>query len=168
MQFTVYDEDGILAVVNGHRYKTFVHEDWELDQLLAHFAAEMNNGNMAVWQTNNDGGGDWDIEVLDKPSDKPAHREFTKTMEVTDGALYISTYTDLTMAAQFAKYKVPAEENAHLRIPLENGPYRITVRQLFNPEESYGVEDGISFEIITTKTASPGADKVDGAFWWTM
>lgn len=165
MHFNIADEDGFIAIVNADRYKGFVSEDWELDQLFTHFTNEMNHQNVIVWQTDSEGGGLWSVAVLSAPSANDSFREFSKTITVTDGHLYFATYTDLTMAAQFEDEKIPSNENADLKIAVVNGNYEVIVRQLFNPDD-LGEHD-TDFEIILTKVEDDVAMNSEGVYWWS-
>ena len=166
-KFNVYDEDGFFSVVNVEQYKTFVNENWTLDQLFEHFVNEMNDQHMIIWQTNNDGGGDWTIEVLEQPTGKSCFRSFEKTIEVNGGELYLVNYTDLTMAAQFDDVALPSKENADWKIHMENGIYTVTVRQMFDPEHyDYDKTDSTAFEIIFDKAKKGGNRTASKVFWW--
>ena len=166
MIFHFSDEDGFVALVNAETYEGFVHADWELDQLLHHFVAQMNVQNLVIWASNEDGGGEWKIAVLEQPSAKKAFREFSAAVRVTDDCLYLVSYTDLTMAAQFEDEVLPAEPNSELRIPLANGLYQFTVRQMFNPGD-YNYEEMMThFEIVFSLEAGPASKVVDSVFWW--
>lgn len=167
MKFSVYDDDGLLALINSEKYRTFVDGNWRLDQLLKHFVTEMNNQNLIIWQTNNYGGGKWEIEVLDQPTSNPSFQEFSKTIEVTNQELYLTSYADLTMAAQFSDEVLPSKENADLKIPVDNGIYKITVRQMFDPNNySHEEDEKTSFEMIITKAASNDKSSTKKVFWW--
>ena len=167
MKFSILDEDGIIAIVNTKDYTTFVDEDWDLKQLFEHLVIQMNRQNLIIWKSNNDGGGQWNIEVLFEPSNKPAFREFTKTINVTNGKLHFVTYTDITMAAQFEDEVLPSKQNADLQILLENGSYNVVIRQLFDPE-NYEFEDTqeTSFELIFTETIPENKTYAENVFWW--
>ena len=106
---TITDDSGFLAIANADRYNSFVDGQWNLSQLLTHFVDEMNNANLIIWRTGSEN--KWTIEFLDNPSNKKAFREFAKTIEVTHGQLFLTSYEDLTMAAQFSEEKIPAKDN---------------------------------------------------------
>ena len=95
----ITDDSGFLAVANVDKYNSFVSEAWELPQLLGHFVDEMNENTVIVWATGFEN--EWTIDVLESPSDKKSYREFTQSIEVTNGKLFLTNYEDLTMAAQF-------------------------------------------------------------------
>jgi hypothetical protein len=63
MKLKIIDDDGFIALVNGANYQGFVDDDWQFDQLMTHFINQMNIGNIVVWQTSNDGGGNWLVSI---------------------------------------------------------------------------------------------------------
>src|SRR5687767_5827241 len=106
---TITDDSGLLAVVNADKYNSFVNEKWELSQLLKRFVEEMNNDNLIVWSTGSEN--TWTVSFLNQPSDKKSFRDFSKTIEVTDGQLFLTNYEDLTLSAQYKDEKIPAKHN---------------------------------------------------------
>ena len=167
MVIEISDEDGIISLVNTETYKTFVNEDWELDQLKAHFIDQMNSNAFLVWQTNNFGGGNWKVRFTTTESDEIAHSEFTAAIEVTAGELHLADYTDLTMAAQFMDYKIPADQHENQKVQIENGKYIVKVKRLFHPEEEME-EEKIAFEIVLTKVAEINKNQMTEIFWATF
>jgi hypothetical protein len=165
MKMKVPDEDGFIAVVNPDRYKGFVDNNWQLKQLFDHFVNQMNEQNLIVWQTNNDGGGQWDVEILDTESEHRAFRQFEKTIEVTTGELCLTNYTDLTMAAQFEDERVPAKHNAHLKFEVDNGLCSITVRQMFDPDKYDDDSIPIHFELVVKKIPDKSMTAAAGVYW---
>jgi hypothetical protein len=131
----IFDQDGFIAIVNTDKYSSFVDNDWELDQLMAHFINQMNQDSFVIWATNYQGG-DWQVKITDKPSNDKVYRQFSKTIQVTTGELYLTNYTDLTMAAQFADEKVPSKHNSNLFVKIPNGKYELQIRQMFDPKIS--------------------------------
>ena len=167
MTIYINDYDGIISLVNSDTYKTFVSEKWELEQLKNHFIAEMNSDSIIVWQANNFGGDNWKIKLTTNESDEVAHSEFTKSIEVTNGKLYLADYTDLTMAAQFSDYSIPAKGHEKQNFEIENGTYHVKIKRLFNPAEE--LEEGkTAFEIVFLKTNQTNILKADKIFWWTF
>ena len=92
--------------------------------------------------------------------------EFTKTITVTNGQLFLTNYEDLTMAAQFSDEKIPAKHNAELFIELDNGEYEITVRQLSDPENYEDENRDPDFEIVIQKAINRKIQPVQGVFWF--
>ncbi len=168
MRIEISDYDGIISLVNSATYKAYVAENWKLEQLKGHFIQQMNLNNIVVWQTNNNGGGNWNIELTFVENTISSHSEFTKLIEVTESKLYLADYTDLTMAAQFQQYGIPAKGHEKQVFEVENGVYEIKVKRLFDPEEEFE-EEKLAFEIIFTKSDSnKERSSIDKIFWWTF
>ena len=87
-ELKISDDSGFLAIVNSDTYKSFVDEDWQLNQLMRHFVDEVNNKNIIFWATGNQS--IWTIKFVDKSENNKAFREFTSTINVTDGKLYLT------------------------------------------------------------------------------
>ncbi len=167
MIININDYDGIISLVNSETYNSFVAENWELEQLKKHFIDEMNSDSIIVWQTNNFGGDNWKVDLRTDESEEIAHSEFTKSIQVTNGKLYLADYTDLTMAAQFNDYSIPAKGHEMQVFEIENGKYQVKIKRLFNPDEE--LEEGKNaFEIIFRKNTEINNLKVDKIFWWTF
>lgn len=173
MKLKIIDDDGFIALVNSANYQSFVDDGWQFDQLMSHFVDQMNQGNIIVWQTSNDGGGNWSVSVQKQPSSTHAFRQFEQIINVTAGQLFLTNYTDLTMAAQFSDASIPATHNADLKIELENGLYKVTVRQLFYPDnylEHFDTEseENVSFEIVITPTVELIRQQANGVHWYSL
>jgi hypothetical protein len=164
-RFKITDDSGFLAIINADRYKSFVNEDWELNELMDRFIAEMNQDNLIIWATGLENL--WTVDVLPAPSGNPAFREFTKTIEVTAGRLYLTNYEDITMAAQFADEKLPSKHQQDKYIGLPNGRYSLTIRQLYDPAYiDPDVEIATHFEIIACPAADSISAPAKAIFWW--
>ena len=162
---TITDDSGFLAIVNPDRYHSFVDSEWELTELFSRFVDEMNQGNLIIWATGYEN--DWNVIFLNRPSNETSFREFSTTIEVTNGKLFLTNYEDLTMAAQVQDEKLPSRHNADLCLNLDNGKYEFTIRQLFDPEDyNYVAHQKINFEIII-RPDSERQPKIDRVFWWT-
>jgi len=173
MRLKINDDDGFIAVVNRASYNGFVDEDWQFDQLMAHFTDQMRAGNIVIWRTSNDGGGNWLVSFQEQPSATFAFRQFDQFINVTSGELFLTNYADLTMAAQFEDVSIPAAHNAELKIELKNGWYKLTVRQLFNPNspmQHFDTEsdENISFEIIITPSTKLTQQQSTEVYWLTL
>ena len=162
--FKITDDSGFLAIVNADRFDSFIDEQWELPQLLNRFIEEMNKRHLIIWATGSEN--EWIVEFLDRSTNKNAFREFTKTITVTNGQLFLTNYEDLTMAAQFSDEKIPAKHNAELFIELANGEYEITVRQLSDPENYEDENRDPDFEIVIQKAINRKIQPVQGVFWF--
>ena len=169
MKLRIIDDDGFIALVNSANYQGFVGDEWQFEQLMSHFVNQMNAGNIVIWQTSDDGGGNWLVSIQEQPSDTQAFRQFEQVINVTTGELFLTNYSDLTMAAQFADSFVPAAHNSDLKIDLENGWYNLTVRQSFDPGNfEMESDEDIAFEIITTPIPAPVTQQIDSVHWNTF
>ena len=163
--FKISDDYGFLAIVNAASYSGFVDRDWEADQLIDHFIEEMKKASLIVWATGLENR--WAVDIGPTPSARAAFREFTRPIEVTDGRLYLTNYGDLTMAAQFEDVALPLEHHTDQVIPLDNGTYNVTVRQLFDPNHyEPGSQDDAGFEIVIAPAlANPATKFLDKIPW---
>jgi hypothetical protein len=162
---TISDDSGFLAIVNAEKYNSFVDEDWELPQLFNRFLEEMNNDNLIVWATGLES--DWTVNFVAAPSNESSFREFSKTIKVTNGKLYLTNYEDLTMAAQFSDEGLPTKQNANLCVSLDNGEYELTIRQLYNPNDPQHIAtDKVNFEVIVRPITILESKQVLKIFWF--
>ena len=164
---TITDDSGFLGIVNADTYKSFVSEDWELSQLFNHFIDEINNDHLILWATGSEN--IWTVNFVNKPSEIKSFRDFYKTIEVTNGKIFLTNYEDLTMAAQYDGEKIPANHNADLCIDLANGRHEFQIRQLFNPKDyDYEPEGQVHFEIVIQDDLNKKVQQVDKVFWRTQ
>ncbi|WP_349308813.1 hypothetical protein [Microbacterium sp. MM2322] len=119
------DEDGFFCLVAPDAYRGFVDEDWEFDQLLTHFVAQMNAGSLFVAYPGPD---DADaVVVADAGVEDSVSREAAGVMHVGPGGLWSTDYTQLTMAAQFDDEGPTAPDS--IRLPVAEGWHRVCLRQ---------------------------------------
>jgi hypothetical protein len=159
---TITDDSGFLAIVNAHKYESFINEQWELVQLFRRFIDEMNNDHLIIWATGLEN--KWIVNFTDQSRNQKAFREFSKTIEVTNGQLILTNYEDLTIAAQFPDEKLPLKQNVNLYILLDNGKYQVIVRQLFSPAD-YEHKEVVHFEIVIEAATKSEIHRVDKIFW---
>jgi hypothetical protein len=164
MDLEIYDEDGFIAIVNADKYNSFVSNDWQLDQIMNHFINEMNNDSIIFWGTI-PGGGLWKVKILGTPSNEKSFREIKNSISVTSGELYLTNYTDLTMAAQFEDCKIPDKHNSDLKIVIANGRYDLLIRQMFDHENYNYESDDKIFEIVI-KPCDEESTIIDEIYWW--
>lgn len=158
------DDSGFSAIVNADKYPSFVKRDWHFNDLKQHFTEAMNNETLIIWGTGMEG--DWSVKFVEQPSPQQAFREFQKIIRVTTGGLYLTNYEDLTLAAQFEDRKIPAMHRSDLFVPMNNGRYNLTIRQMFSPGSSHAALAGqINFEVVVQKAPENGVQKVASIFW---
>ena len=161
----ITDDSGFIAVVDPKKYNSFLSADWSFEQLRERFIVEMNKQTLIIWSTGMEG--EWNIELLEHASGKPAFREFEKLIEVTNEQLCFINYESLSMAAQFEDFRIASEQDHSLSSKIPNGKYTILVRQLFNPMiyEDEQIEN-THFEIIFKQArVNAGKNIIDNILW---
>ncbi|NQX27862.1 hypothetical protein HQQ81_10975 [Microbacteriaceae bacterium VKM Ac-2854] len=121
------DSDGFVCLVAPDRYTGFVDEDWTLTALLERFVEQMNARALFVAYPGPD--------VIDEPLALVAGAVSERTtraasglIEVGAGGLWVTDYTQLTMAAQYADERPIAGYSA--RLPVEPGVYVVTLQEI--------------------------------------
>jgi hypothetical protein len=134
----VTDDSGFLALVVPAAYETFVASDWTLDQLLAHFTAQMNRRSLLIWGTGLEGF--WKLDVVTEKVDVKGFREVSGPLEIVGGSLLVTNYESLSMAAQFKDVTLPEKHQQDLLVSFRNGSYTCRIIQMFDPgqEDSAG------------------------------
>jgi hypothetical protein len=87
-------------------------------------------------------------------------------MTVTDGQVFLTSYEDLTISAQFVDEKVPAKHNIDLNIKMDSGIYLFKIRQMFDPTNYEYEAGGVGFEIVVQLNTEATRQQVDKVFWW--
>ncbi len=152
----VTDDSGFLALVDPDAYAGFVGEDWELDQLMAHFRAAMGRRELLIWGTGLEGW--WRVQIATAPSRAAAFRTIAGPIVSSAGRLLVTNYESLTMAAQVPDLALPEDHQEDLVVRVEPGTYACRVLQLFDPDEDYAAPgDGPDFvlEILPAADLPP-------------
>jgi hypothetical protein len=157
----ISDDSGYLTLYNSSAYKSYVDEEWELQQLFDHFVNQMNQNSCLVWESGAEG--TFNIVVGDSPSSTKAYRETEAYVAVTSGKLNLSNFEELSTAASYSDMQLPANES--LQIDLENGLYKIMLRQIFNPEEDFVAGKDVDFELIFVKHAAEAKNSFEKIIW---
>ena len=132
--YVVPDDSGIIALVNPDKYESFVSEHWELDQLLNHFIEAMQKQSLLVWSSGCEG--NWKVRVAFEDIGSTGYREAIGLIEVTSNSLYLTSYDNLTMAAQYEDEILITSKDADSRIEILNGLYQCKIIQFFNPNDA--------------------------------
>jgi hypothetical protein len=149
--FKVSDDSGFMGLVNVGKYDSFVSENWNFNDLKDRFIREMNQCNLLLWTTGQEGF--WNVRITTINKQPKPFRTIIGAIHVTAGKLFLINYEDLSMAAQFQDEKLPLKHNEDLAFTLENGYYEIQINQLFNPENfTQNDSESIHFEIIINKS----------------
>jgi hypothetical protein len=157
-----------VALVNLDQYVSFVGPDWKLDQLKAHFVDQMKLGAMLAWGTG--ASGNWRIQIAHKLNSTKGTRDFTGTIVATGDKLYLTSYDELTMAAQFDDVRLPRKGTEDWFFTVEPGTYKCRIVQLYDPEEADSEEvfnqETPHFVIEIQKTKARGANKFREVPWF--
>ncbi|MCD2497124.1 MULTISPECIES: hypothetical protein [Microbacterium] len=119
------DADGFVCVVAPDGYSGFVDEDWTLPDLLTKFAEQMNAGSLFVAYPG-DEAADAALTVDAEEAENVIRRAYG-VVRVGDGGLWLTDYTQLTMAAQFAD-EGPLASYAH-RLDVDPGTYLVALAE---------------------------------------
>jgi hypothetical protein len=130
--FEVADDSGFLAVVVPKAYSAFVARDWKLDQLFNHFRHQMARQVLLIWGTGLEG--IWKVDVRVGRSSIQGFREVAGPLHVDGGAILVTNYESLTMAAQFTDVRLPEEHQEDQLVSLADGDYSCRIIQMFDPE----------------------------------
>lgn len=129
------DSDGFVCLVVPDDYRGFVDEDWTLADLLARFVEQMNAGTLFVAYAGDEAADSPLTMVADAP--EPAVREVSGVVLVGAGGLWLTDYTQLTMAAQFADEGPVASYGQHLAVA--PGSYLVTLSELEDEEHTLAI-----------------------------
>lgn len=133
-QYEVTDDSGFLGLIDPSDYRSFVDNQWTLEQLVEHFESEMRAGHLLIWGTGRED--IWRVEVSFAPSSLVGFREFTAPIRASGNHLLLTNYEALTMAAQFEDVRLPEPHNQDLLVPVTPGLYACRVVQRSDPEVS--------------------------------
>lgn len=123
------DEDGFVAVVAPDSYRGFVGEDWTMETLLERLTAQMNDQTLFIAYAGPDDANE-EVAFAAGPTPFPAgvRRETSGVVAVGPGGLWVTDYTQLTMAAQ-SDEEGPIANHSSTRLPVSQGRCRVTLRQ---------------------------------------
>ena len=162
----IITDGSIIAIANTKKYNETLSNqtNWTWRQ-FNNFILETNKDNLVVFDTSWEN--EWTVECLiNIETDKAYFRKFEQSIEVTDQKLYLINWTDLTSSLQFKDTKLPDEINKEIKFDIENGFYKVVVKQLFNPEDyEYEAENKINFIVeLFSQSENPNV-KADSIIW---
>lgn len=143
-QGEIDDESGFMAIFDPDAYESFVSEDWEFDQLLSHFYAQMQARSILIWGTGF--GGCWRVGIESAPTAEAGFRCLSGSIKVSKNRLCLINYESLTMGAQNRQRQLP-EKHLDFSFPLVSGTYNCTVKQLFDNSTQSRATEGLDFII---------------------
>lgn len=130
-RFLVPDDSGMIGLVDPARYEGFVDSNWTLELLLGKFVHFFSERALLVWSVGCEG--NWIIEITETAEPERGFRSVSGMIRSSQGYLYLTSYDDLTIAAQFPDSQLPQPHQEDLRIDLPIGNYVVTIVQLFDP-----------------------------------
>ena len=165
-KLNIIADGSIIAIANTKKYNETLSNqtNWTWRQ-FNNFILETNKDNLVVFDTSWEN--EWTVEFLiNIETDKAYFRKFEQSIEVTDQKLYLINWTDLTSSLQFKDTKLPDEINKEIKFDIENGFYKVVVKQLFNPEDyEYEAENKINFIVeLFSQSENPNV-KADSIIW---
>lgn len=166
MKFTVYDDSGILSIINIDKYISFVADDATAQDILLHATQEMNNQHAILWQACKHPDKKICIEFRNSATDLIPFDEILHTIEVTDEKLYIVNFTDLAMVAQFDDIILPCLDRKDWSINLPNGLYQLNIRKMFDEEDEWNDDINTHYEIIINPAESGYRILSNGIYWY--
>lgn len=150
----VTDDSGFLAVVVPSTYAGFVAENWGIDQLFQRFTEQMAQRSLLIWGTGLEGV--WRVQVRRERCDVCGFREISGALEVRGGAVLVTNFESLTMAAQFSDVRLPEPHERKQLVTLPDGIYVCRIVQMFDPEhEPSAIGDGPDFVLEFQPSESP-------------
>lgn len=166
-KLNIIADGSIISLANTQRYNQTLKSQltWTWKQ-LNQFLLDTNKDNLIVFHTSHEN--EYNFEFLfNEETSETYFRKFEQSVEVTDGCLYLINWTDLTSSLQFTDLKLPLNSNKDLKIDLENGFYKVIIKQLFDPEDlAYSPNHKTNFAIeffIQSKNPKLYADKINWA-----
>lgn len=154
------DEDGFVALVCPDAYAGYVDEDWTLAQVLERFVQQMNAGTLFAAFPGPDLA-DASLRVSNAPSSGAPWRTVSGLVRVEKGGLWLTDYTQLTMAAQFDD-ELPTRDE-QLQLPVGPGLYRVTLRQF---AVSYDDQEPAAEIVIEPAQADEAVAGVNAVPWF--
>ncbi|MDP0399752.1 hypothetical protein [Tsukamurella strandjordii] len=121
------DDDGFVLLVTPDSYDSYIDEDWTLDQITTRFTEQMTAGSMFAAYV----GPDAALHQLTYGAPAPSAavaREASSAIDVAAGGLWLTDYTQVTMAAQFEDQQPLGTYST--RLPVDPGRYEVRLQQL--------------------------------------
>jgi hypothetical protein len=159
---TIADDSGLLALVDCAAYRGFVADDWTYEQLMKHFAREMQSRAVLVWDCS-DWGDTYTVAVRKGFSAEKGFRNVTGSINATNGKIHLLSYASLSNAAEDRDVVLPEAHEADNVIAVSPGIYKVRIVQTYNPEKASSRKDGMAHIIVEIEPGT--ADKWEAVAW---
>jgi hypothetical protein len=159
---TIADDSGLLALVDCAAYRGFVSDDWTYEQLMKHFAREMQSRAVLVWDCS-DWGDTYTVTVRKGFSAEKGFRSVMGSINATDGKIHLLSYASLSTAAEDRDVELPEAHEADNVIAVSPGLYKVRIVQTYNPEKAGSRKDDMPHIILEIEAGT--ADKWDAVAW---
>lgn len=151
------DGDGFVAFVDAPAYEGHIG-DWDMAAILDLFAARSASGSLAiVYVPQQDCAVRFDVRS--EPSQATARHEVTLPITITSGALWATSYTDLTMVADNRDDRLVDQPETQPVLALDDGDHTLVLRWLENPSHEWPVPG----ELVVRPGRCAAPDEVPGS-----
>jgi hypothetical protein len=158
MEMIVVPAEGLVALVDVAAYSPYLGPDWTLEGMSQHLATEMDRGVIFAWGVGESG--NWRIEVARETSPVSGFRACAGRVQATTPLLHLTSYDELTAAAQFADVRLPRSGTEEWVVAVEPGWYDCRIVQLYDPEladtEEVFHQEAPHFRLELTPATEPG------------
>ena len=162
----IIDDDGIIAIANVSAYNATLSFRENLSwKELNEFILDKNKESLFVFATGSEN--EWTLKFLiNEESNKPIFRKTEQFLEVTGNTLYVVSWGNLTCTLQFRDTLLPDKFNKDLKVKINNGLYRVVVKQLFDPEDyEYDAENKENFIVELFSVDSTNKNRIETIAW---
>jgi hypothetical protein len=147
IDLTIFDDSGLLSIVDCSSYDSFLSENWDYESIQEHFKIQMGLRSILVWECG-DGGGPYLIRVRNYLSQEVGFREASGSIEAKSKELHFVSYDALTMAAQFEDEVLPSKHEVELAISVSPGVFVIRIVQMFDPTKLDALREGMPHFLV--------------------
>ncbi|KXO88027.1 hypothetical protein AXK56_11615 [Tsukamurella pulmonis] len=121
------DDDGFVLLITPDSYDSYIDRNWTLEQITTRFTEQMTARSMFAAYVGQD------AALHQLTYGPPAlsavvAREASSVVDVAEGGLWLTDYTQITMAAQFEDEQPIGTYST--RLPVDPGRYEVRLHQL--------------------------------------
>jgi hypothetical protein len=131
LETLVIPGEALVALVDLAAYRPFVAPDFTLERMSQHLIAEADAGVLFAWGVGEVG--NWRVQIAAGRLSDGGYRECSGRIRATTTPLHLTSYDELTVAAQFADVHLPRSGTEDWVVAVEPGWYDCRVVQLFDP-----------------------------------